>query len=81
MAIEFEAKTDRELLVLTAQTCNNINTHLEKMNGTLGDHEERIDDLEKQEPTSKIKATSITAGIALGISAAVAYIFNKLGIG
>ena len=79
--LEFEAKTDRELLILTAQTCNGINEHLVKMNGIIGNHEKRINDIEKIEPPGKVKGNAITAGITLGISAVVAYIFNKLGVG
>ena len=50
--LDFEAKTDRELLLLTAQTTNTISGHLAKMNGTLLEHNNRIGVLEVK--TSKI---------------------------
>ena len=50
--LDFEAKTDRELLLLTAQTTNHISSHLTKMNGTLLAHNDRIGALEVK--TSKI---------------------------
>lgn len=49
--IDFRAKTDRELLILTAATVNGCsadlklaNEHLAKINGTLEAHEKRIDE-------------------------------------
>lgn len=44
--IEFEAKTDRELLILVAQQGNQAITELKRMNGTLDKHEKRITALE-----------------------------------
>lgn len=44
--IDFEAKTDRELNILTAQTVNGISEHLIKINGTLLKHEIRLVNLE-----------------------------------
>ena len=44
--IDFEAKTDRELLVLVAQKCNETTNHLAKLNGKITDHETRIRYLE-----------------------------------
>jgi len=46
MTINFEAKTDRELLVVTAQTCNDMNEHLNKLNGSILKHEQRLIKLE-----------------------------------
>lgn len=46
MTINFEAKTDRELLVLVAQKCNETTDHLAKINDKLLKHERRIDALE-----------------------------------
>lgn len=40
--IEFEAKTDRELLVLVAQKSNESATHLARINDTISDHERRL---------------------------------------
>lgn len=36
--INFDAKTDRELLLLVAQTTNNILDRLDILNGTVGQH-------------------------------------------
>jgi len=44
--IDFEAKTDRELLVLVAQKCNETTNHLARINGKLDNHEGRIRILE-----------------------------------
>jgi hypothetical protein len=44
--IDFEAKTDRELLVLAAQRANDNYMRLEKINGRLMNHEKRINELE-----------------------------------
>lgn len=41
-SIEFEAKTDRELLVLVAQKSNESTKHLARINGTISDHERRL---------------------------------------
>jgi len=46
MTINFEAKTDRELLVLVAQNCNETTIHLSKINDKLLKHEKRITTLE-----------------------------------
>jgi len=48
MSIEFEAKTDRELLVLVAQQGNQAVIELKRLNGTLGKHEERLTKLERR---------------------------------
>lgn len=44
--IDFEAKTDRELLVLVAQKCNESSVHLKEMNDKLVRHERRLTYLE-----------------------------------
>lgn len=46
MSIEFEAKTDRELLILAVQKCNEGTEHLKRINGKLTDHEKRLYHLE-----------------------------------
>jgi len=48
--IDFEAKTDRELLLLVAQKSNETTAHLVRMNGKLDDHEKRINVLESTTP-------------------------------
>ena len=84
--IEFEAKTDRELLIQVVVTTNNISEKLVKIVDCIDNHERRMDILEKQEPPIVVKSSSltersITAGIALGVSGFMAWLFNKLGIG
>lgn len=44
--IDFEAKTDRELLIMTAQAVNAIDERLAELNGTVRKHSERIATLE-----------------------------------
>jgi len=44
--IDFEAKTDRELLILVAQKCNETTDHLAAINNKLLWHEDRIKTLE-----------------------------------
>ena len=44
--IDFEAKTDRELLMLVAQRSNETCEHLSKINSTIIKHEKRITSLE-----------------------------------
>lgn len=44
--IDFTAKTDRELLILVAQKCNETTDHLAKLNSTVAKHEQRINALE-----------------------------------
>ncbi len=44
--IDFEAKTDRELLVLVAQKSNETSTHLARLNDRILKHERRITSLE-----------------------------------
>ena len=80
--IEFEAKTDRELLIQVVVTTNNINERLVDINNVVKNHEERINTLEKQPPaTFNKKGGAITAGVALGIIAFFTWLFNKLGVG
>ena len=47
--IDFSAKTDRELLILTAQSVNDINDKLAELNGTVKEHAKRITQLEDVE--------------------------------
>jgi hypothetical protein len=44
--IDFEAKTERELLVLVAQASNETVDHLARLNNTIAKHESRITKLE-----------------------------------
>jgi len=49
MAIEYGKLSDRELLILTVQTCNTISERLNTLNGTTRNHEGRIIKLETEE--------------------------------
>lgn len=70
--IDFEAKTDRELLILTAQKSNEMSEEklpamqkeLEELNGTVRDHETR---LVKVETKQKIFRPKNNPGSNLGI--------------
>jgi len=44
--INFETKSDRELLILVASQCNETVDHLAKLNSTIAKHERRITTLE-----------------------------------
>lgn len=44
--IDFEAQTDRELLVLVAQKANETSDHLARLNNTILKHEQRVTALE-----------------------------------
>lgn len=54
--IDFEAKTDRELLVLVAQQGNQTVDHLEKLNSTIDKHEKRLTKLESTRGCSGTKS-------------------------
>jgi len=58
--IDFEAKTDRELLVLVAQKCNETTTHLAKLNDRILKHERRITSLEYSGCASESKTLKTT---------------------
>lgn len=44
--INYETKTDRELLIIVAETCNETTNHLARLNDTIAKHEKRITMLE-----------------------------------
>jgi len=46
LKIDFEAKTDRELLLLVAQSSNETVDHLARLNNTILKHEKRLSKLE-----------------------------------
>ena len=54
--IDFEAKTDRELLVLVAQQGNETVDHLVKLNATILKHEQRLVKLETVQGCGGIKS-------------------------
>lgn len=82
-AIEFEKQIkempDRDLLEYTARTTYLINEHLEEINGSIKDHEERIDDLENEQGTNRKVVSAISAGVALAVTGIFATILRKLG--
>lgn len=47
--IDFEAKTDRELLILNAQATNEMSKDLKLLNGTVRKHETRLAVIETQQ--------------------------------
>ena len=55
MSIEFEAKSDRELLIMSVMQGNESNKHLARINSRLDKHEARIQKLEgNPHPIQKI---------------------------
>jgi Leucine-rich repeat (LRR) protein len=72
--INFEAKTDRELLLLVAQDCNTSKEHLEKINGTLKEqsdvlvqHDGRITKVESRMKLNWRSVTLLTTFLAMVI--------------
>ena len=72
--INFEAKTDRELLLLVAQDCNDSKEHLERINGTLKEHHnifqqhnERITKIESRMKLNWRSITLLTTFLAMVI--------------
>jgi len=47
--IDFEAKTDHDLLVITVQTCNEISEKLDNLNGTVRTNSLKLAILETQQ--------------------------------
>ena len=86
--IDFEAKTDRELLLLVAQSCNSTEEHLSKINGRLDKHDTRITHIESMEtceyrPTVAHKLWSnnlFSFGVGSTLFGGVLYAFGS-GIG
>ena len=82
--INFETQTDRGLLELTAQTVNDMNEHLVKMNGTLSKHETRLTKLEAGihcEPSMQDKLTEAVTrpGLVAILAALVGGIIYAFG--
>lgn len=48
--IDLEPKTDRELLIMIVDKCNQTTDHLARINQTIGNHEKRIKSLETTPP-------------------------------
>ena len=70
--INFEAKTDRELLILTASAVNDISKELKILNGTVAKHEARLTILEtKEKSNSSPKALNRIVGIGKGYPGAI----------
>ncbi|MCJ7669560.1 MAG: hypothetical protein MUO61_03465 [Dehalococcoidia bacterium] len=63
--INFETKTDRELLVLVAQSCNESMGHLVRINGTMQDHEKRIMKVESKMKLNWRSITLLTTFLAM----------------
>ena len=74
--IDFEAKTDHDLLVITVQTCNGISEKLDALNGTVRANSIKLAVLEAREgceakPTMWYRCNSRSKVIA-SISGAIA---------
>lgn len=71
--IDFEAKSDRELLILLAQKTNEMVDHFGKLNDTVAKHERRITTLEAKRAVnceaSKVEKFKVNWQIMLGIIA------------
>ena len=93
MPIDFEAKTDRELLLLVAQQTNaltdeslpRIEKQLSEMNKTLGGHEQRITALEGSNPghetgTNWRRPLSVAAGIGAFVAGAIYGVGKLVGL-
>ena len=83
--IDFEAKTDRELLVLVAQVSNETVGHLAKLNNSILKHEQRITALEihggcnASESTSWKSVLKVNWQIITWIACVGALIAMKIG--
>ena len=78
--IDFEAKTDRELLVLVAQASNGAEEHLKKLNGTIQRHETRLVKLESRTPSlsQRLLSNNLVACGAFGsLFAGVLFAFGQ----
>lgn len=74
--IDFEAKTDRELLLLTAQQSNETVSHLKKINSTLEKHETRITTLETKKNRVNWQMMSVLIVIAGGVVYGLCHFFG-----
>ena len=78
--IDFEAKTDRELLILVAQQGNETVDHLTKLNSTIQKHEKRLVALETMQGCSGTKSRlRVNWQIMTWIGCVVALIIVELG--
>lgn len=79
MSINFEAQTDRELLILVAQTTNEASKHLAKLNSKIEDHDNRIHALEKQQRGRRyINWTTLTL-MASALALVIMSVGSKVG--
>ena len=77
--IDFEAKTDRELLVLVAQSSNDTVDHLAKLNATILKHEKRLIVLEATHCNDTKPWWKINWQIITLIAAVIGLIIVKVG--
>jgi len=78
MKINFEAKSDRELLVLAAQSCNQTEDHLARLNATILKHEKRLTILEARPGCESTKSRWNWQTITL-IASVIALIIVGIG--
>ena len=64
--IDFQAKSDRELLIMTVMQGNECVRHLELINGTLKDHESRLNVVEANSGIGKSINLSKKQAVGLG---------------
>ncbi len=64
--IELQAKSDRDLLIMTVMQGNETVRHLELINGSLKDHEKRLKDVEgiRGKPINLSKKQAVGLGSA-----------------
>ena len=79
MKINFEAKSDRELLVLVAQSCNDTVDHLTKLNASILKHEKRLIVLEATHCDSSKPWWKINWQILALITSIIGLIVVKVG--
>jgi hypothetical protein len=80
--IDFHAMNDHDLLVMSVMQSNEIARHMEKMNGTVKDHERRITIMETQiqKPVGLSKKQAAGLGSSIFVSGSlVVAIINAIG--
>ena len=77
--IDFGALSDRELLLLTAQTCNLLSDKLDELNGTVREHSARLTKVEVKQKincqTGRWKDRRFITGATGGIGLLVAAVY------
>lgn len=76
---QIEHLSDREVLLLTAQKVLSVEEHLAKMNGRVGKHEDKLNELDKWRSSvdGSLKAWKLILGSG-GLFAVIAFIFETV---